>query len=75
MTQQGKSQKIEKARLARLKRLMVLDSAPEPLFDAINSLAGEICGTPISLITFVDEQRIWFKANIGLDGTSETHRD
>jgi diguanylate cyclase (GGDEF)-like protein/PAS domain S-box-containing protein len=75
MTQAAKPAKNEQARLARLKRLMVLDSAPEPLFDVITKLASEVCGTPISLISLVDEQRQWFKANVGLEGASETHRD
>lgn len=75
MTQIAKPAKNEDARLARLKRLMVLDTAPEPLFDAITKLASEVCGTSISLITLVDESRQWFKANVGLDGATETHRD
>jgi diguanylate cyclase (GGDEF)-like protein/PAS domain S-box-containing protein len=45
------------------------------LFDAITKLASEVCGTAISLISLVDEQRQWFKANVGLEGTTETHRD
>lgn len=75
MTQPAKPAKNEQARLARLKRLKVLDSAPEPLFDAITKLAAEICGAPISLISLVDEERQWFKSNVGLDGATETHRD
>lgn len=67
--------KNEKARLKRLKRLMVLDSAPEPLFDEITNLASQICGTPISLISLVDENRQWFKANTGLEGVTETERN
>ncbi|MDI1310267.1 MAG: EAL domain-containing protein [Methylotenera sp.] len=67
--------KNEEARLARLRRLLVLDAAPEPLFDAITKLASDVCGTPISLISLIDESRQWFKANVGLEGATETHRD
>lgn len=75
MTQAVAQVKNEQARLARLRRLMVLNSAPEPLFDAIAKLASEVCDTEISLISLADEQRHWFKANVGLEGAAETCRD
>lgn len=65
----------EIARLARLKKLAVLDTANEPLFDAITKLASQVCGTPIALISLIDEDRQWFKANVGLDNVSETPRE
>ena len=75
MTQAAKPTKNEEARLKRLKQLMVLDTAPESVFDEITKLASQICGTPISLISLVDEDRQWFKSNFGLEGATETHRD
>lgn len=75
MTQPAPPAKNEQTRLERLKRLMVLDSAPEPLFDEITKLASAICGTPIALVSLVDDNRQWFKANTGLEGATETHRD
>ena len=36
---------------------------------------SRLCGTPISLLSLVDAHRLWFKANVGLPGTSETPRD
>jgi diguanylate cyclase len=65
----------EVQRLARLHALGILDSAPEPLFDSLTRLAAQIAGTPIALVSLVDEQRTWFKANLGLPGTHETPRD
>lgn len=62
-------------RLARLRVLNVLDSAPEPLFDSLTRLAAQIAGTPIALISLIDEQRQWFKANLGLPGVQQTPRD
>lgn len=54
---------------------MVLDSLPEPLFDEITQFASEICGVPIALISLVDANRQWFKANVGLAGANETPRN
>ncbi|WP_227999863.1 sensor domain-containing diguanylate cyclase [Mycolicibacterium sp. P1-5] len=50
-----------------------MDSLPEQAYNDFAKLASAICGTPIALITLLDEQRQWFKANIGL-GVSETPR-
>jgi signal transduction histidine kinase len=52
----------------------VLDTDPESDFDDITKLAAEICGTPISIITLLDEQRQWFKSSVGLDIT-ESNRE
>ena len=62
-------------RLRALRELVVLDSAPEPVFDAIARLASELCGVPIALLSLVDAERQWFKANVGLPGINETPRD
>ena len=66
---------VEADRLARLRELIILDSAPEPVFDAIARAASEICGVPIALISLIDTERQWFKANVGLPGINETPRD
>ncbi len=65
----------EAQRLQALRDLFVLDSAPEPMFDSLTRLASEICGAPIALISLVDHERQWFKANVGLPGVNETPRD
>ncbi len=65
----------ERARLAALAALHVLDTPPDPELDALVRAAAEICGTPISLISLIDADRQWFKANIGLEGVSETPRE
>jgi GAF domain-containing protein len=59
----------EAKRLEALRRYQVLDTAPEPAFDDFVELAAAICGTPISTVTFIDEDRQWFKARLGLTGT------
>ncbi len=65
----------ENRRLARLRLLAVMDSEPEPIFDALARAASTICGTPISLVSLLDDRRQWFKANVGLEGVAETERD
>ncbi|MEP6502828.1 MAG: PAS domain-containing protein [Betaproteobacteria bacterium] len=65
----------EARRLKALHDLGVLDSRPEPVFDAIIASAAQACGVPIALISLIDTHRQWFKANIGLPGVDETPRD
>jgi len=59
--------------LAALRRLGVLDTPDEERFDRITRLAAQLVGTPIALVSLVDEQRQWFKSRVGLDAT-ETPR-
>jgi PAS domain S-box-containing protein len=63
----------ERLRIAALHRYQILDTSPEDEFDKIARLAAYICQVPISLISFVDQNRQWFKAKIGIS-TSETPR-
>ena len=64
----------EQARLASLNTLEILDTLPEADFDDLTRLASRICGTPIALVSLVDQSRQWFKSHFGLDA-SETPRD
>ena len=66
--------KNETFRLQALKELNILDSKAEQEFDDLASLASYICETPVSLITFLEEKRQWFKSHIGTD-LCETDRD
>lgn len=63
----------EAARLDVLRGYDILDSMPEQAYDDFTKLASAICGTPIALISLVDDQRQWFKATVGLDA-GETPR-
>lgn len=65
----------ETDRLARLALLRVVDSEAEPFFDALAAAAQAIAGTPIALVSLVDEHRQWWKANVGLPGVSQTPRE
>lgn len=55
----------EEERLAALRAYDILDSLPEQPFDDIAHLAAHVCNAPIALISFVDDDRQWFKAKVG----------
>ena len=56
-------------------KLMIVDASFETVFDSITKVASEICGTPIALISLIDDKRQWFIANVGLDSYHETNRE
>lgn len=64
----------ERDRLEKLRSYEILDTAGEQEFDDLTMIASEICGTPISLISLVDQERQWFKSKVGLNAT-ETPRN
>jgi len=64
----------EEARIAALRAYDVLDSEPDPQFDALAKLAAHIAGVPMALVTLIDTDRQWFKARYGIDEL-ETTRD
>ena len=64
----------ERERLAALHRYNVLDTPAEGTFDRITALVARLLDVPIALVTFVDEDRQWFKSCTGLD-ESETPRE
>lgn len=64
----------ESDRLKSLHDYQILDSINEIEFDRITELASLICKTPISLISLIDEDRQWFKSEVGL-GVKETPRE
>nr|WP_306264875.1 histidine kinase dimerization/phosphoacceptor domain -containing protein [Pararhizobium sp. IMCC3301] len=64
----------EQLRLNSLRSYNILDTAADTDFTEIVELAAAICETPVSLISFVDSDRQWFKARVGFP-ESETGLD
>ena len=60
----------ERERIAALRSYDILDTPPEPDFDDVVRLVADICEAPRAAINLIDEDRQWFKAEVGL-GTRE----
>jgi adenylate cyclase len=56
----------EPGRIAALRALDILDTPPDLAYDEIGELAAQICKCPVGYISFIDEDRLWFKAKYGL---------
>ena len=56
----------QRERLAALREYNILDTAPEQSFNDIAELVATMCEAPVAIISFVDADRQWFKAEIGL---------
>lgn len=72
-TQGGRDRQDEEARQRSLERLGILDTPPEKQFDEIAALARDLFGTSAAALTFVDGDRLWFKASTGID-VNQTER-
>ena len=58
----------EADRLTALKSYDILDTVEEREFDDLVTLAAAICQTEAATITFIDIDRQWFKAKVGMPG-------
>lgn len=64
----------EQARLTALRRYEILDTPPDGAFDKLVSAAAKLFNMPIAIVSLVDEDRIWFKAEHGV-GINQIGRD
>jgi GAF domain-containing protein len=60
--------------LEELHSLEILDTRINHQLEMITQITSRITGTPITLVSMVDDERRWFKAKWGLDA-SETPRE
>ncbi len=63
--------RTDPARVAAVRRYEILDAPTDGTFDDVTALAATVCGTPISTVSIVDTERVWFAACHGLKGVSE----
>ena len=61
----------EADRLAALRSYDILDTDTSDEFADFIQIAADVCGTPVALVSLVDETRQWFAAETGL-GVRET---
>lgn len=59
----------EAARQAELDSFQIVDTFEEQAYDDLARLAASTFNTPIALITFLDNDRNWFKSRVGLSQT------
>ncbi|WP_139377496.1 GAF domain-containing sensor histidine kinase [Daejeonella lutea] len=61
-------------RIGALRRYQILDTPPEDAFDNVARLCTQIFNVPISLISLVDKEEVYFKANVGMGNAKKTSR-
>jgi two-component sensor histidine kinase len=64
----------EAERMAAVQRYEILDTPPDGSFDRVTAMAARRFDVPISIISIVDHDRIWFKSHHGV-GVEEIGRD
>lgn len=64
----------EEERLAKLREYEILDTPKEGAFNHIAAMAAHMFNVPIALISLVDAERVWFKANVGMEGVTSVPR-
>ena len=64
----------EAERLAAVRRYDILDTPPDGALDRVTRLAADMFRVPISIVSIVDHDRIWFKSHHGVE-VEEIPRD
>lgn len=61
----------EAQRAVAVRSYSIMDTGPEPAFDELGQLAAQICGCPVSYVSFIEDDRLWLKAKYGLPADFE----
>ncbi|MHA6248685.1 GAF domain-containing protein [Pontibacter sp. CAU 1760] len=64
----------EEERLQKLREYEILDTPQEGAFNHVAAMATHMFNVPIALISLVDAERVWFKANVGMEGVKSVPR-
>ena len=59
--------KNEIGRLKALDSYSILDTLPEEDYDSLTQISAQICNTPISLVSLIEDKRQWHKSHHGTD--------
>jgi len=65
----------EPQRLAALERLSIFELPASPFLDRVCRIAQKLFHVPIAAVTFLDAERQWLKASIGVAGITSTARE
>lgn len=65
----------EASRIAALRAYDILDTAEDEIFNSITRAAADVCCVPMATLTFVDEQRQWFKSRLGVEAKEDSRDD
>ena len=65
----------EERRLAALRRVELLDTPPEEVFDRLTQLASSLLHVPVAVVALVDAEREFFKSAVGLPTGWEERRE
>lgn len=61
-------------RLSALHSYKIVNTLREGFFDNLAHIVAQCFDTPIALISLVDREQVYFKANVGMEGTDFTDR-
>jgi len=64
----------DKARLKALNSYAILHTLPEGFFDNLARIIAKTFDTPIALVSLVDKEQVFFKANVGMPGVDYVDR-
>jgi GAF domain-containing protein len=67
--------KNDAERVAALKKYKILYTAPEEAFDRITAVIARVFDTPMSFLSLVDKDTVFYKSQVGPFGKSQVNRE